>query len=47
MIRVKDPKKSLSFYVGRMGMTVLAEKHFPQWKFSLYFLASLPNDTPV
>lgn len=47
MIRVKDPKKSLPFYIGQMGMTLLAEKHFPQWKFSLYFLASLPKDAPV
>jgi hypothetical protein len=26
-------------------MTVIAERHFPQWKFSLFFLASLPKGT--
>jgi len=41
MIRVKDPQKSLQFYIGHLGMTLVSEKHFPQWKFSLYFLASL------
>jgi len=41
MLRVKDPKRSVPFYTQHLGMTVVAEKHFPQWKFSLYFLASL------
>jgi len=47
MIRVKDPEKSLHFYTQLIGMTLVAEKHFPDNKFSLYFLASLPKDTPV
>jgi lactoylglutathione lyase len=42
MLRVKDAKKSLKFYTEIFGMSVVCEKHFPQWKFSLYFLASLP-----
>jgi len=41
MIRVKDPSKSLAFYRDICEMTVLSEKHFPDAKFSLYFLASL------
>jgi len=41
MIRVKDAKKSLKFYQDYFGMSLVAEKHFPQWKFSLYFLTSL------
>lgn len=41
MIRVKDPVKSLAFYRDHFKMSVLAEKHFPEAKFSLYFLASL------
>ena len=39
MLRVKDPQKSLAFYRDLLGMKVIREKHFPQWKFSLYFLA--------
>lgn len=42
MLRVKDPKKSLEFY-QRLGMTVVQEKHFPDYGFSLYFLASSAN----
>eukprot|EP00008_Paramoeba_atlantica_P011318 CAMPEP_0201491690 /NCGR_PEP_ID=MMETSP0151_2-20130828/30817_1 /ASSEMBLY_ACC=CAM_ASM_000257 /TAXON_ID=200890 /ORGANISM="Paramoeba atlantica, Strain 621/1 / CCAP 1560/9" /LENGTH=288 /DNA_ID=CAMNT_0047878165 /DNA_START=150 /DNA_END=1016 /DNA_ORIENTATION=+ len=41
MMRIKDPKKSIPFYTDLLGMTVVCEKHFPQWKFSLYFLSSL------
>jgi lactoylglutathione lyase len=41
MMRIKDPKKSLPFYTDLLGMTIVCEKHFPQWKFSLYFLSSL------
>ena len=35
--------KELAFFRDQLGMTVLEEKHFEQWKFSLYFLASLPD----
>eukprot|EP01006_Ploeotia_vitrea_P044070 TRINITY_DN66802_c1_g1_i1.p1 TRINITY_DN66802_c1_g1~~TRINITY_DN66802_c1_g1_i1.p1 ORF type:complete len:341 (+),score=187.82 TRINITY_DN66802_c1_g1_i1:120-1142(+) len=44
MIRVFDPKKSLAFYVEQLGMTLIAEKHFPAAKFSLYFLATLSEE---
>jgi len=37
MLRVKDPKKSVSFYRS-MGMSLLQERHFDD--FSLYFLAT-------
>jgi len=45
MIRVKDPKKSLNFYVNLLGMSELREWHFPKEKgdFSLYFLTHLSN----
>eukprot|EP00468_Gymnochlora_sp_CCMP2014_P008189 CAMPEP_0167760796 /NCGR_PEP_ID=MMETSP0110_2-20121227/11788_1 /TAXON_ID=629695 /ORGANISM="Gymnochlora sp., Strain CCMP2014" /LENGTH=339 /DNA_ID=CAMNT_0007647353 /DNA_START=201 /DNA_END=1220 /DNA_ORIENTATION=+ len=43
MIRVKDPKKSLKFYVDHLGMSVIREKHFDD--FSLYFLATIPDGT--
>jgi len=46
MLRVKDPKKSVEFY-QRLGMTVMAEKHFSDAKFSLYFLASNVPDADV
>ena len=43
MIRVKDPVKSIAFYRDVCEMTLLAEKHFEEAKFSLYFFASLKN----
>ena len=39
MLRVKDPAKSLAFYTGILGMTLLAVKKFPAMGFDLYFLA--------
>lgn len=41
MLRVKDPAKSLAFYTGVLGMTLLAVKKFPSMGFDLYFLAKL------
>ncbi|GAF55303.1 LOW QUALITY PROTEIN: lactoylglutathione lyase [Psychrobacter sp. JCM 18901] len=41
MLRVKDPVKSLEFYTGVLGMTLLAVKKFPDMGFDLYFLAKL------
>ena len=41
MLRVKDPAKSLEFYTGVLGMTLLAVKRFPDMGFDLYFLAKL------
>ena len=44
MLRVKDPVKSLEFYTGILGMTLLAVKKFPDAEFDLYFLAKLTDD---
>ena len=41
MLRIKDPKPSLEFYQKHFGMTLFHELHFPQWKFSLFFLGTL------
>ena len=38
MIRVKDPNKSLEFYRGVLGMSLLRESQNPGAKFNLYFL---------
>ena len=43
MLRVKDPVKSLAFYTGVLGMTLLAVKKFPAMGFDLYFLAKLTD----
>ena len=43
MLRVKDPEKSLAFYTGVLGMTLLAVKKFPDMGFDLYFLAKLTD----
>ncbi|MDO4434893.1 MAG: lactoylglutathione lyase [Cardiobacteriaceae bacterium] len=50
MLRVKDAKVSLDFYTRILGMRLLRESHYPEGKFSLYFLAyvdekqDLPSD---
>ncbi|XP_028296436.1 lactoylglutathione lyase-like isoform X2 [Gouania willdenowi] len=38
MLRVKDPAKSISFYTGVLGMTLLQKIDFPSMRFTLYFL---------
>ncbi|WP_119154682.1 lactoylglutathione lyase [Caldimonas tepidiphila] len=47
MLRVKDPAVSLAFYSGVLGMRVLRKLDFPEMKFSLYFLAHLPEGEAV
>jgi lactoylglutathione lyase len=39
MIRVKDPKVSLDFYIKALGFNLVWWAEYPQWGFSLYFVA--------
>lgn len=43
MLRIRDPVKSLAFYRDIMGMTFIDRFDFPQYKFSLYFVTTLPE----
>ena len=43
MIRIADPAKSLPFYTDVLGMTHIDTLAFPQWKFSIYFVTTLPE----
>lgn len=43
MLRISNPTKTLPFYTDIMGMTIIDTMDFPQWKFKLYFLSTLPQ----
>ena len=45
MLRVKNPTESLDFFCNKLKMSLLRESHHQD--FSLYFLASLPPNTPL
>ena len=47
MLRIRDPKGSLDFYTRVLGMTLLRKLDFAEWKFSLYFLADVPEGQAV
>ena len=44
MIRVFDLKRSLDFYVGTLGMTLLRQKDYPDGKFTLAFVGFGPEE---
>ena len=44
MLRIKDPKVSVPFYEDLFGFKLIHFYNFPQWNFSLYFLAFLPDE---
>lgn len=41
MLRIKDPVKSLAFYTGVLGMTLVKHRVFAKDQFDLYFLVKL------
>jgi lactoylglutathione lyase len=47
MLRIKDPAQSLDFYTQLLGMQLVRKVDFPEWKFSLYFLAYLPPNFEI
>lgn len=47
MLRIKDPKASLDFYTRVLGMKLIRKLDFAEWKFSLFFLAYVPDSTQV
>ena len=49
MMRIKDPKASLDFYVRILGMNLISVSDYPQWGFSIYFVgycdkSQIPQD---
>lgn len=47
MLRVRDPATSLRFYTELLGFSLIHKYDFPEGKFSLYFLATLPKGVEV
>ncbi|WP_373998014.1 lactoylglutathione lyase [Bdellovibrio bacteriovorus] len=47
MMRIKDPKASLEFYTNVLGMKLVRKLDFAEWKFSLFFLAYVPEGETV
>lgn len=45
MLRVRDPKAAVEFYQRVFGMTLIQTLDFPEFAFSLYFLAKLDDTT--
>ncbi|CAM9402301.1 unnamed protein product [Ectocarpus fasciculatus] len=43
MLRIKNPLVTVPFYENNFGFKLIHKYDFPQWKFSLYFLAILPE----
>ncbi len=46
MLRVKDPEAALDFYRRVFGMQLVKTLDFPEFEFTLYFLAHLDTDEP-
>lgn len=46
MLRIRNPVVSIDFYTRILGMTLIKQLDFPEFKFSLYFLCYLRNTDP-
>ena len=47
MLRVRDPKVSLDFYSRVLGMKLVRKVDFDEWKFSLFFLAMIKDESTI
>lgn len=47
MLRVHDCDQTTEFYSRFFGMKVIDSKKFPEWKFDLHFMASVPEGVEV
>jgi lactoylglutathione lyase len=47
MLRVRDPQASLDFYSRVLGMKLIRKVDFDEWKFSLYFLGMIKNESDI
>ena len=45
MLRVKDPVRSLQFYCEVLGFHLVMHRDFPQWGFTVYFVAPVDPAT--
>ncbi len=45
MLRIKDPKVTIPFYEENFGFKLIHSYDFPQWKFALYFMTTVPEGT--
>jgi len=47
MLRIKDPKVSVPWYIENFNMTLIHWMDYPQWKFTVYFLEVLQEGQVV
>ena len=45
MLRIKDPAVSVPFYEQHFDFKLIHKYDFPQWKFALYFMTTVPEGT--
>ena len=43
MLRIKNPLVTVPFYTNHFQFQLIKTYHFPQWNFSLYFMATIPE----
>ncbi|MEM7208059.1 MAG: VOC family protein [Pseudomonadota bacterium] len=47
MIRVKDVEASLHFYTELLDLKLIRENHYPEYEFSLYYLATAEGEPEI